>query len=113
MNLLSVETRNEVCVITPRGDSLSTRDNLDELSRETHAIPVGSDVIVDLANVSRDYQEWVGALIAMHRLVTAAGYKMVVFGSRNGMAEKLAITRIDKIITLVETEAEALAEVSV
>ncbi len=113
MNLLSVETRNEVCVVTPSGASLHSREVLDVLSGEAESIPVGSDVIVDLGKIRADYQEWVGTLITMYRRVTDAGYKLVAFGSSNGMADKLAVTRVDGLIKLVATEEDALAEVSV
>lgn len=105
--------RDGICKVIFSGDPMPSKPDLDELSRQVSEVPLDCDLVVDLSNVKQDAEHWLGALITLFRSTSAASYKFVAFGPTESFREKLKISRIDSLFKVVETEDEALAEVSI
>lgn len=82
------------------------------ISGDAADVPAGGGMVVDLAELEFITSAGLRALWLAHQTLTAAGARMVVTGIKGVVREVFRISKFDALLTVSETTADAVAQIS-
>ncbi len=72
------------------------------------SVAAGGRYVFDLSQVTMIASAGLGTLIRLASTARSAGGKLVLFGLNDSLRQLIAITKLDKVLTIVDDETKAL-----
>ena len=101
-----------VVVVRAVEESIFSRDKIQECVRELEAVDPSSRIVLDLSNLDLVGSAFVGVLVKLHKTVQNAGGCLCVCGSSQSLVYVVGVLRLDRMVQMVDTEADAIAAVT-
>lgn len=105
---IEVGEENGVCVIH-LGEEITCDNHRAFTDRIDNILEEGTmDVILDLSNVNYITSRGLGTIVGAYTVLKRRGGNLILAGANEEVTRSLAITRLDKVLTLVPSRAAAL-----
>lgn len=105
---IDVAEEGEVCVVN-LGEEITCDNHRAFAETVDNILDEGTmDVVLDLSNVNYITSRGLGTIVGAYTVLKRRGGNLVLAGANEEVLRSLAITRLDKVLTLVPNRAAAL-----
>ncbi len=109
--MFTTQQQKSVLVVTVTAPSLMSMLSVRDIQPELYKLideQGNTKVVMDLSKVRDISSQFIGTIIAMHTKLSRKRGKLVLCGLNDKLSELMALTRLDRVISIVPTAKDAI-----